>query len=184
MAEQNHKGSSRKSGRRAYLKYITLTPNGYEYTGPVCRCQNPPGERKRLLWQQGCCCAVMVVMAVAAGCLPAPGTANCFYVLLPYLWALSAVVLTCLAFGQLAVGGEPMRRYVYDRSLPKLPVRLGFTVAGAALTLAGETFYLLTAADDGKFWAAALFMACQGGILTAALAMRRLCERMRYKVED
>lgn len=180
MAEKSNK----KGGRRAYLQYFTPTLNGYEYTGPVCRCQNPPRERKRLLWQQGGCCAVMVVMAVTAGCLPAPGTTNCFYVLLPYLWVLSAVILTCWGFGQLAVGGEPIRRYVYDRSLPKLPFRLGFTMAGAVLTLAGETFYLLMGADDGKVWAAALFIACQGGILAAAFTMRWLCARMRYEVED
>lgn len=180
MAEKNDK----KGGRRAYLKYFTPTPDGYKYTGPVCRCQNTPRERKRLLWQQGGCCAVMAVMAVAAGCLPAPGTANCFYVLLPYLWVLSAVILTCWAFGQLAGGGEPMRRYVYDRSLPKLPIRLGFTMVGAALALAGETLYLLTGADDGKLWAAVLFIACQGAIFATAYTMRRQCARMRYEAED
>lgn len=180
MAEKNDK----KGGRRAYLKYFTPTSDGYEYTGPVCRCQNPPRERKRLLWQQGGCCAVMVVMAVMAGCVPAPGTTNCFYVLLPYLWVLASVVMSCWAFGQLAGGGEPMRRYVYDRSLPKLPVRLGFTMVGTALTLAGETVYLLMGADDGKLWAAALFIVCQGGILAAAFIMRRLCARMCYEVEN
>ena len=127
---------------------------------------------------------MMAATTVAAGCVPAPGTINCFYVLMPYLGVLSAIILTCWAFGQLAGGGEPLRRYVYDRSLPKLPVRLGFTVTGAVLTLAGETFYLLTGADDGKLWAAVLFMACEGGILAAAIAMRRLCARMRYEVED
>ena len=180
MAEQNGK----KKGRRAYLQYFTPTLNGYEYTGPICRCQNPPRERKRLLWQQGGCCAVLAAAVVVAGCLPAPGTTNCFYVLLPYLWVLAAVILTCWAFAQLAGGGEPMRRYVYDKSLLKLPVRLGFTAAGAALTLTGETFYLLIGADDGKPWAAALFIACQGGILAAAFTMRRLCARMRYEAED
>lgn len=180
MAEQNGK----KKGRRAYLQYFTRTLNGYEYTGPVCRCQNQPRERKRLLRQQGGCCTVMAAATVIAGCMPAPGTSNCFYVLLPYLWVLTAVILTCWAFGQLAGGGEPMRRYVYDRSLPKLPVRLGFTMAGAALTLTGEMIYLLMGADDGKLWAAMLFMVCQGGILAAAFTMRRLCARMRYEVED
>lgn len=180
MTDQNGK----KGGRRAYLQYFTLTPNGYEYTGPVCWCQNLPLERRRLLWQQGCCCAVMAVAVAAAGCLPAPGMSNCFYVLLPYLWVLTAVILTCWAFGQLAGGGEPMRRYVYDRSLLKLPIRLGFTAAGAVLTLAGETFCLLIGYDDGKLWAAALFMICQGGILAVAFTMRRLCARMRYEVED
>ena len=77
-----------------------------------------------------------------------------------------------------------MRRYVYDRSLPKLPIRLGFTIVGAALTLAGETIYLLTDSDDGKVWAAVLFIVCQGGILAAALTMRRLCKLMRYEVKD
>lgn len=180
MVKQNGK----KNGRRDYLQYFTRTLDGYEYTGPVCRCQNPPRERKFLLWQQGICCAVMAVAVVAAGCLPAPGTVNCFYVLLPYLWVLSAVILTCWTFGQMVGGGEPMRRYVYDRSLHKLPTRLGFTAVGAALVLTGETLYLLIGADDGELWAAALFMACQGGILAAAFTMRRLCMRMRYEVED
>lgn len=180
MAEQNGK----KKGRRAYLQYFVPTLNGYEYAGPVCRCQNPPRERKRLLRQQGGCCTVMAAAIVTAGCLPAPGTSNCFYVLLPYLWVLTAVILTCWAFIQLAGGGEPMRRYVYDRSLPKLSVRLGFTMAGAVLTLTGEMIYLLTGADDGKLWTAILFMACQGGILVAAFTMRRLCAQMCYEVED
>lgn len=173
-----------KFSRTPYLQYFTPTLNGYKYTGPVCRCQNPPRERKCLLWQQGGCCAVMAAATVTAGCLPAPGTTNCFYVLLPYLWVLTAVILTCWAFGQLAGGGEPMRRYVYDRSLLKLPIRLGFVASGAALTLVGETYYLLMGADDGKLWAAALFMICQGGILAAALTMRRLCARMRYEAEE
>lgn len=180
MAEKNDK----KRGRRAYLQYFTQTPNGYEYTGPVCRCQNPPRERKRLLLKQGCCCAVMAAAAVTSGCIPAPGTANCFYVLIPFLWVFAAVVLTCWAYCQLAGGGEPMRRYVYDRSLPKLPTRLVFTAVGAALALAGEAFYLLKGADDGKLWAAALFMVCQGSIVAAAFAMRRLCAQMRYEAED
>lgn len=180
MAKQNGK----KRGRRAYLQYFTPTLNGYEYTGPVCRCQNPPEERKRLLWQQGGCCAVMAAATVTVGSVPAPGTGNCFYVLLPYLWVLVAVILTCWAFGQLASGGEPMRRYVYDRSLSKIPIRLGFTMAGAVLTLAGEMLYLLIGADDGELWAAALFVICQGGNFAAAFTMRRLCARMRYKAED
>lgn len=184
MAAQNGKRSGEKRGRRAYLQYFTPTQNGYEYTGPVCRCLNPPQERKRLLWQQGGCCVVMAAAVIVAGCIPAPGTANCFYVLLPYLWVLAAVILTCWAFVQLAGGGEPLRRYVYDRSLPRLPVRLGFTAAGAAMALAGEVFYLLNGADDGQLWAAALFAVCQGSILTAAFAMRRLCAQMRYEVEE
>ena len=177
MAEPN------KKSRRDHLKYFTLTIGGrYEYTGPVCRCQNPPAQRRALLWQLGTLCTGMAAVVIAAGCTPVAGMMNSFYVLLPYLWALLAVISVCWGFIQLLLGGEPLRRYVYDKSYARLPLRAGIVAAGAAATAAGECLYLLLH-GRADVWAA-VFLLCQGGLVAAALALRGRLACLQYTVED
>ena len=103
MAEKNKK----KKGRRAYLDDFQTTVSGEMiYCGAYYGFQGGDRARRRFLLKLAAASAVAAVFSVLSGCVPAPGTLNCFYVLLPLLGSILSAVSVLWAVIRLIAGGE------------------------------------------------------------------------------
>ena len=122
----------KKRGGRGYLNDFERDLTGrYHYRGKMYHYRGTlPRQRVLgLLWAGA---AVAQVLLLAAGCLDGQGLRRCFYVLLPYVAAFVANVSVCWALGRLTAGGDPLREYVYQASVAKLPMRSMLTAVFSA----------------------------------------------------
>lgn len=173
---------NRRRGRRAYLEDFHKTANGeYVYTGAYYTYQ---GET--MTWRQSMAVRLglsvgAVALAVLGGMIPAPGMGGCFYVLLPYVCALISSVSVVWAAARMAHWGDPLREYVYQKTVAVLPLRCLLTAVFSAVTLVGAAVYLLLRGDDGAGPACTiLFFALQAGVLGCALGLRWLEHRQKW----
>ena len=121
MAEKNKK----KKGRRAYLDDFQTTVSGEMiYCGAYYGFQGGDRARRRFLLKLAAASAVAAVFSVLSGCVPAPGTLNCFYVLLPLLGSILSAVSVLWAAIRLIGGGETLREYVYTATVEELMDRI------------------------------------------------------------
>jgi len=136
----------RKAGkkRKHYLNDFNQAVNGeYIYTGT---CYRPQMDSSRFSTLRVRIIAVSILSAafvLAAGLLPAAGSLNCFYVILPFL----AVIICCFVkagkLARLFFTGDTVREYIFLKTVPEIP---GWTIAetvASAITLIAETVYLI-----------------------------------------
>lgn len=197
---------TKKKKRRAYLDSFRKNEEGrYDYTGNVYYfagndieennaegndfAGNSPerngfrgnGEALRpclmKLWLLG---AVLLGCLIAAGCISVPGMDNCFYVLLPYAAALMAGISVLWALGRMTAGGNPLKEYVYQASVEKLPERAVMTVFFAAAAAAGEAVYICLHGAEGKPAGFCVFMLLNFAAAGAALMLRREIKTMKW----
>ena len=170
--EQNN--GKKRRGRRAYLDDFHRDLSGkYTYDGPL---YSYSGEkpRKTLLRQLWGLCAAMLLCIIAIGFVPAPGVSTCVYVTLPYAVTLVAAVSVCWALGELSTGKDPLREYVYEASVKKIPLRAMLTAVFAAAAILGEAVFLILNGVGGvRIWFALLVMALLGGACACALLIRK-----------
>lgn len=162
--------------REREAAYFAPSATGeYVYTGPIC--SQAPG---RWTWRQAMARRwvmglAMAALAVLDGCIPVPGTANVFYVLLPYAAELVTVLMLLWAVARMAAGGERLREYVYEATVLKLPVRTALAAAFAGLTAVGEGIYLILHGRGGGSGAyTVIFLLSQVCVLVISLIWRRL----------
>ncbi len=187
---------TKKKNRRAYLNSFRKNKEGkYDYTGNVYYFEgndiegngvegNGFGEngetlRSRLikLWLPG---AVLMGCLIAAGCISAPGMDNCFYVLLPYAASLMAGISMLWALGRMTAGGNPLKEYVYQASVEKLPERAAMTVFFTAAAAAGEAIYICLHGTEGKLAGFCIFMLLNFVSAGAAFMLRREIQTMKW----
>ncbi len=170
-----------KKGRRAYLNDIKMNESGkYVYEG-TCYFWNEEGEsRCRVLVRLWILCGVLVVAAVAAGCIPAPGMGNCIYLVLPYALEVIAAVGVCWGLGRLTFGGDPLREYVYQATAEKIPGRSALAAVLAVLTAAGEIIYVIQNGmqDDAGMFALCLIL--EGAAAVSAVYLRRVVSGLSW----
>lgn len=173
-----------KKERRAYLNDFHSDDSGtYSYQGAYYVLQ---GDSKRIcremaeLWGS---CAVLAGVTIANGYIPAPGMGNCFYVLLPYLVQLLAAVSAGLAVFRMGTGRKPLREYVYQASVLKLPFRFGLAAVGAGVTFGGEGIYLMIHGADDQAGFAVLFLLLEAAALVSAVIAYRGVFRMKWTVK-
>lgn len=169
-------GERKPRGRAKEAAYFAPSATGeYVYTGP--HYVQAPG---RFTWRQAMARRWAMALALAAltvldGCLPVPGMANTFYVLLPYAGELVSVCALVWAVGRMAANGEKLREYVYEETVLKLPVRTVLAAAFAGLTGAGECiFLLLHGMNGGAPLFTGVFLLTQGVALAISLIWRRM----------
>lgn len=173
----------KKPGRRAYLNDFHADLRGnYTYTGAhYAYAPGNPIPLRGLLARLGGGCAVLAACAVACGCLPAAGMDNTFYILLPYAVGVVAIAAACWAAVRLAAGGDPLRAYVYDATVGKLPMRVGLCCICTALALAGECLFLLLHGFGGMVWGTVAFLLLQGAQLAVGALLLRLLGAARWE---
>ena len=109
---------------KSYLHDFRQSSDGsYAYAGETWQADRIVW--RRLLVKLWALQAVMLFSAILPGFATTAGLVNTFYVILPYVfWVISDIYLTYL-LGNMTFGGNPMRDYIYERSV----VRYGFCTA-------------------------------------------------------
>lgn len=133
----------RKSRKSALEHYQVNAGGEYVYTGKYISWEKGGKERKKalgLLWGLS---LLMTVGVIGAGCIPAPGLQDTFYVLLPLMVEIILAISCLWGLGQLTAGGEKLKEYVYRDSVEKLPGRYIAVVVFAAAAALMELLYLL-----------------------------------------
>lgn len=178
MAEKNKK----KKGRRAYLDDFQTTVSGEMiYCGAYYGFQGGDRARRRFLLKLAAASAMAAVFSVLSGCVPAPGTLNCFYVLLPLLGSILSAVSVLWAAIRLIGGGETLREYVYTATVEELPLRTALCIGCAGLSILGELLFLLLNGAGGKVPGLLLFLISQGMVLLASLFCRKTAAAAKWK---
>lgn len=141
--EENRDQPAKKKRRRAYLDDFKKTGEGqYRYEGALYQSALPEKERKKAAGLLGLLCCSVTALTLAAGCVPSAGMQNSVYVLLPYAVQMAAALSTVWAYGRMARGGNPLREYIYESTVLKLPLRGGLTGCLALVCAAGEFIHL------------------------------------------
>lgn len=143
MMEENRERPGKGKRRRAYLDDFKKTQEGqYRYEGAMYQCTLEEKERKKTMRLLGLSACGVLALTLAAGCVPSAGMQNSVYVLLPYAVQMAAALSTVWAYGRMARGGNPLREYIYESTVQKLPLRGALTGCLAFVCAAGEFIHL------------------------------------------
>ena len=182
MEEQKKQG---RKGRRAYLDDFRRTVDGeYIYIGASYTFQGEKSVRRQGLIRWGLLAAGMAVCAVVGGCVRAPGTVGCAYVLIPYALAILASFSVLWGYARLAKGGDPLRAYVYKATVEQFPLRTILTAVGAAGAVLGELIYVILNGTQGMIPGMIIFLVSQAAVLVLALLWRPLGRSMDWERQE
>lgn len=177
---RDEKGTGKN--RRAHLRDFVLGANGrYVYRGDTYRFAGSASERCRAYAAVGAFALLSLAASVAAGCIPAAGMENCFYVILPWLVSVICDLLLALSACRLLLSSDPLRAYVYRKSAELLPSRATASAIAPAACLLGETVYLILNGADGKIPLVLLFIALLLLSSASAYLLRRRATALRYE---
>lgn len=167
---------SRKK-KHSKLEYFQRNAAGeYVYTGAHMSYVSAEKSRKRLLTELWGLGAVGTLCLLACGFLPVKGFTGCFYVLLPYIVSLVAAISCLWTISELTGGGDPLRQYVHDATVLKLPGRSIVSAVAALACMLGEGIYCIRNGAGGEVGTLiAFFLLC--GIGTAAMVLLCRCIR-------
>lgn len=173
----------KRSGRRAYLDNFRRSASGeYIYTGDYYTYINSGGKpRKRALAELWAPAAACAAASLASGCLSANGAGNCIYVLLPYILELALAASVVWGMAKLSSGGDPIREYVYEASVPKLPRRAAACAIFALAGLVGEGVFLLLHGFGGKTAATLVYLALKLAAASIAMVFRGNIKRFEWQ---
>lgn len=173
-----------KKRRRGYLADFQPTVSGdYVYTGAFFRPEADDAALRAWHLRLGMAAGLAAAALFAAGFLPAPGSTDRFYVILPYLAALTAAFVCAWKTARILTGGAALRAYVYVETVPKLP---GWALAGAiacGAALLAETVHLCLRGFDGRTAAALGLLALLAAAAAGFLFLRRSVREMRWNGE-
>ena len=175
----------KRKKRRAYLDAFQKDEKGkYEYRGDIYIWQNDGEELRRELLELWAVCAGMMAVLIAAGCVNAPGSINCAYVLIPYTISFLVGISVCWGMYRLTAGGHPLRAYVYQASIEQIPGRAVCTALGAGASIAGELIYVFRNGTEEKKAGFICFLLLEGAALAAALIIRQRICQMKWKKKE
>lgn len=140
-------GKKKKSALEQFQKNAA---GDYVYTGKHYGFVSGEKSRKRALVELWVLSGAMGACSLGAGMFPAPGTVNTFYVLIPMAAAMISAMAALWALGQLSAGGDPLKEYVYEASVVKLPGRLMAVTVFSVLMMACELLYLILNGGWGR----------------------------------
>lgn len=159
-----------KRGRRTYLNDFQRDADGkYRYHGAYYRYHGGDTERKRFtrtLWLY----TALAVISLTAGALlmPADGIGRSLYVLLPLAAEIGTLGSAVYASGRLTAHGDPVRGYIYERTVKKLPNRCMASAVCAAIGAVATLVFLLVS-GEGTLWRTAVYGASK--LLVCALSL-------------
>ena len=146
----------KKWGKDGYLQNFEKNKEGkYAYTGELWQADNT--KRQRVLIRLWVLCFGQLLAVILPGLFTTAGFSGSFYVILPYaFWLICSGYLVYL-LGRMTFGGNPMRDYVYERSVPRYVSCAGAASFGAALTALGLLLFFVR---GGTGQGGALCFAC------------------------
>lgn len=137
------KQSLKRHSRKPYLNDFHKSDSGaYAYKGALYSYIPKNKSLKQALVQLWALYGSLLLVAIAAGCLPNTGIQNTAYIILPYTILLIASIRLCWAMGRLTAGGNPLREYIYQASVLKLPIWSIVVAILAILSILGEIIFL------------------------------------------
>ena len=177
------KQERKRKNRRAYLDDFHKDLSGqYFYDGPLYGYVENGKSRKRLLQELWGLCVLMIGAVIGVGFTPAPGVSSWAFVVLPYAVSLVGAVSVLWAMAQLATGKDPMREYVYEASVEKIPLRALLTAIAAGLSFVGEVVFVILYGAFGRGGYVALALVLMAVETAAALLIRRCLYYADWKI--
>ena len=185
IREEYFMEKKKRAGRRKqYLDDFRPAVNGeYVYTGNHYSPDMDWSDYSRL---RGCIIAASVITAgfvLAAGSLPAAGSISCFYVILPFLAVIICCSVTVWKVLSLFLSGYTVREYVYDKTVPVIPLWLKAGIISSAVTLISETVFLMLNGFAGREKETVAFITLITVKIMIDLLIIRLFKRIRWKKE-
>lgn len=176
-------GKEKKTPKRwAYLNAFALDDEGnYGYCGASYAYNSATISRKRFLvrlWTAGILAAGAVI---AAGCIPAPGMDNSFYVILPYVGEVAFAGSLIWALVRMTAAGDPLRSYIYESTVEKIPGRAVATMVFAGIGLVGGIVNLILRGVQHPIWSIIMFFVLKllAGISTYVIKSSIMCVEWR-----
>lgn len=170
---------------RAYLDDFKKTASGeYSYEGVLYYMEERETERKGVLMRLWFLLGGSGLLLLVCGCIPAEGMDHSAWALLPYAADWIAFAFVCDGVYRMTAGGNPLRAYVYEASVKKLPARLKILEICTALTAAGVLVCPALHGFTGKGMYTALFLCLEMLIFLAALKMEKLLGKVKWKKEN
>lgn len=169
----------RKSRKTALEHYQRNAGGEYIYTGDYMAYVEEGKTRKRAmteLWTVG---AGIGILTVACGCIPAPGTQNTFYVLIPLMISILTAIACLWTLIQITGGGDPMKEYVYRESVQKMQGRFTGAACFAGLTALAELVYLVL--NGGWGLPAVAVVALEGLVCGLGILGKKLFSRLKWQ---
>ena len=93
----------------------------------------------------------VILLTIAAGCVPSVGLQGSIFVLLPYAVQLAAACSLAWACARLLGKEYPLREYVYQQTVCKISLRSGVCIAAAGVSVIGELAELTRHSDKILF---------------------------------
>ena len=172
-----------KKKRQSKLDCYQRSASGeYIYTGSYMTYVEEGRSRRRLLTELWCMGAGASVCLLAGGFLPVESFTGCGYVLVPYMLALLASIAVLWHLGELTGGGEPIKTYVYEATVPRIPRLSVLSVLGAALCILGQ---IVRCAVNGSCTVSEiLFLLLEAAGAALLLLLRRSLLRAKWRLTD
>lgn len=165
-----------RNKRHSKLEHFQRNAAGeYIYTGKHMSYVSTEKSRKRLLLEMWGLGTAGTICLLLSGFLPLRSFRGCFYVLLPYMIALVAAISCLWTIGELTGGGDPLRQYVHDATVLKLPGRAMVSAVAALACISGEIVSCALNGADGEIGALiAFFLLLAVGAGAMVLLRRRI----------
>lgn len=171
----------KRRGRRAYLNDFQPTAGGgYKYTGALYTYQGAEKPLRRALTELGLCCCLAACFIIVAGCLPAAGMKNQFYLLIPYACTFVSAISMVWAFGRLVSGKDPLREYVYLATVKKIPLRSKMTIILAGILLIAEIIHIVIIGFENEAFSTLIFILLIILTMTASWLANTLIHHMKW----
>ena len=172
-----------RNKKHSKLEYFQRNAAGeYIYTGKHMSYVSTEKSRKRLLLELWGLGTAGMICLLVGGFLPLRSFRGCFYVLLPYMIALVAAISCLWTIGELTGGGEPLRQYVHDATVLKLPGRAMIAAVAAGLCILGQAIYCILH-GGGAVGALIAFFLLEGVGAAAMLLLFRCIRSASWKLE-
>ncbi|MCR4606136.1 MAG: hypothetical protein K5771_00230 [Oscillospiraceae bacterium] len=170
-----------KKSRKQYLNDFSPALNGdYVYTGGYYRPEMEDAVFSRCRIRFIIAVIISVMFVFAAGLLPAAGSTNCFYVILPFL----AMIICCFVKTGKAVrlflSGSRIREYTYLKTVPVLPGWIIAEAVSAAATLLAEAVFLLINGVESRELYTVLYICLIVSTMIADLAAMKYFRRISW----
>ena len=172
--------SAKPHRRRAYLDDFRKTQNGdYQYEGSRYACELSEKEWKKKSNAMAAAGIAAILLTIAAGCVPSVGLQGSIFVLLPYAVQLAAACSLAWACARLLGKEYPLREYVYQQTVCKIPLRSRVCIAATGVSALGELIELTHHSD--KILSSIPFLLIEVIMGAATLALLKNVKRYTWK---
>lgn len=168
--------------RKAYVDDYKINENGeYEYQGARYQWNISEAEGRRLFFQFRLMGPLIFIFILLAGCIPSPGVNHWPFLMIAYLVGLVVSISLWILLWQMCGEKSPMRGYVYDETVEKLPFRILLTVVLTIASILGEAVYVILYGTEGKAVGAVLFIILEIMALICTLYTRKRFQMIKWE---